>query len=79
MAGPAAIENGPTLSADQRRSALQDTINEIRQHLKHVQILVTEKKELFIINVTTKCVHRPDPFETNKATADWKANGVTAN
>ena len=75
MAGPASVENGPTLSAEQIRSVLQDTIEEFRQDLKHVQILVTEEKELFIINLITKCVHRPDPFETNKATADWKAKG----
>ena len=53
MAGPASIEQGPTLSEAQIRSVLQETIDEIRQDLKHVQILVTEEKELFTINLTT--------------------------
>ena len=27
------------------------------------------------MNVTAKCVHRPDPFEEKKHAADWKAKG----
>ena len=75
MAGPLAIEPAQHLSEAQIRAVLQDTIDEIRKDLETVQILATQEKELFIINLNTQFVHRPDPFETNLPTAEWKAKG----
>ena len=75
MAGPALQDQGPRLDAAQVHTVLKETFEELRRDLKTVQILATQEKELFIINVTTQCVHRPDPFEQQKPTAEWKAQG----